>query len=209
MFSLQSAEGVLGHGQWWRLGTCHFMHIHPAHLAINMMSLWHMREIEEDFGKARYLCVYAASCISCSLLSLWRNPRQSVGASGEYSVLESSSLEVGLSCCHLSSKDFSSSFSTCFMSSGLANPYTYVNTRIRIHPAADDVEAKARKVGLLLICMDRTLVVEVLQDCLLPCCLYRHIYMRLEEDACLQLDCMSMIISVLSWDVSGSSFKSR
>ena len=95
MFSLQSAEGVLGHGQWWRLGTCHFMHIHPAHLAINMMSLWNMRGIEEDFGKARYLCVYTASCISCSLLSLWCNPRQSVGASGEYSVHNDNSSRSG------------------------------------------------------------------------------------------------------------------
>jgi membrane associated rhomboid family serine protease len=51
-------------GQWWRLLTSGFLHIGPAHLALNMLALYVLgRDLEPAFGRLRFLAVYLTSML--------------------------------------------------------------------------------------------------------------------------------------------------
>ena len=71
-------------GEIWRLVTCMFLHAGIIHIGFNMYSLYIVgRQIEDFFGKWRYLVIYLLSGISGSLLSVGFNPDVlAVGASG-------------------------------------------------------------------------------------------------------------------------------
>ncbi|NUQ62117.1 MAG: rhomboid family intramembrane serine protease [Pirellulales bacterium] len=71
-------------GQWWRLGTCMFLHAGIVHLALNMLFLWYVgrlvERLVENFG---FVVLYFVSGIAGSIASLaWHPERMSVGASG-------------------------------------------------------------------------------------------------------------------------------
>ena len=71
-------------GQYFRLFTCMFLHIGLAHLICNMYSLYVIgREVENVFGKVKYLLIYIISGVCGSTLSLAFNHNTiSAGASG-------------------------------------------------------------------------------------------------------------------------------
>lgn len=71
-------------GEIWRLVTCMFLHAGIMHIFFNMYSLYVVgRQIEDFFGKWRYLVIYLLSGICGSLLSVGFNPDVlAVGASG-------------------------------------------------------------------------------------------------------------------------------
>ena len=50
-------------GQPWRLLTAGFLHFGPFHVAVNMLSLWFLRDVEVAFGRARFLAIYLLSVI--------------------------------------------------------------------------------------------------------------------------------------------------
>ena len=72
------------YNEWWRLITTCFLHGGIMHLAVNMYSLYILgMQIEEIYGKTKYIIIYFVSGIGGSLLSYFLNPRVfSVGASG-------------------------------------------------------------------------------------------------------------------------------
>ena len=72
------------HGQWWRLGTCAFVHIGVVHLAVNMFALLIVgRFTERLFGNAGFLVLYLLGALAASLTSLSIHPTTvSAGASG-------------------------------------------------------------------------------------------------------------------------------
>ena len=46
-------------GQWWRLVTCTFLHVHLLHLFFNLASLWSVGiYLEEALGRAKTLALY-------------------------------------------------------------------------------------------------------------------------------------------------------
>lgn len=70
-------------GEVWRLFTCAFLHIGVLHLMVNMYALYVIGpQLENFFGKWKYLCIYFISAISGSLLSITFSTRVSAGASG-------------------------------------------------------------------------------------------------------------------------------
>ena len=71
-------------GEIWRLITCAFLHGSFLHIACNMYMLYIIGpQIEQVYGKVKYLVIYLVSCITSSTLSLIINPDSiSVGASG-------------------------------------------------------------------------------------------------------------------------------
>lgn len=70
-------------GEVWRLFTCAFLHIGVLHLIVNMYALYVIGpQLENFFGKWKYLCIYFISAISGSLLSITFSTRVSAGASG-------------------------------------------------------------------------------------------------------------------------------
>ncbi|MGN0143531.1 MAG: rhomboid family intramembrane serine protease [Clostridium sp.] len=71
-------------GEIWRLITCAFLHGGILHIACNMYMLYIIGpQIEQIYGKVRYIIIYLISCITSSALSLAINPDTiSVGASG-------------------------------------------------------------------------------------------------------------------------------
>lgn len=71
-------------GQIWRLLTCAFLHSGLIHIACNMYSLYIIGpQIEQIYGKIKYLIIYIVSCITASLMSFLMSPNSiSVGASG-------------------------------------------------------------------------------------------------------------------------------
>lgn len=71
------------YGEVWRLFTCAFLHIGVLHLMVNMYALYVIGpQLENFFGKWKYLCIYFISAISGSLLSITFSTRVSAGASG-------------------------------------------------------------------------------------------------------------------------------
>ncbi|WNV91948.1 rhomboid family intramembrane serine protease [Umezawaea sp. Da 62-37] len=49
-------------GDWWRLLSSGFLHIGPAHLALNMLALYVLgRDLEPVFGRVRFLALYLVS----------------------------------------------------------------------------------------------------------------------------------------------------
>lgn len=76
-------------GEWWRLSTGTFLHVHPIHLIFNVMSLYSVgRYLEEALGKRKTLALYLGLGIVASLVSfVWHAYRwpffgNSAGASG-------------------------------------------------------------------------------------------------------------------------------
>lgn len=71
-------------GEVWRLITSAFLHGSFLHIACNMYMLYIIGpQIEQVYGKVKYLVIYLVSCITSSTLSLIINPDSiSVGASG-------------------------------------------------------------------------------------------------------------------------------
>ena len=78
-----SAIGV-AHGEWWRLLTAAFLHYGPAHLGLNMLSLYFTGSIlEAVVGRWRYLLIYLVSGIAGSAGALYLTPNSpTAGASG-------------------------------------------------------------------------------------------------------------------------------
>ena len=72
-----------GAAEWWRVVTAAFVHGSPMHLAMNVSALVVMgRFVEAFLPRWRLPLVYAASGVAGSLVSLWLEPRPSLGASG-------------------------------------------------------------------------------------------------------------------------------
>ncbi len=75
-------------GEWWRLVTSAYLHVHILHIAFNLMSLWTVASyLEEALGKAKTWALYAALGVISSLASygwyhLHGRPGHSAGASG-------------------------------------------------------------------------------------------------------------------------------
>ena len=71
-------------GQFYRLFTCMFLHIGLLHLLCNMYSLYIIgKEIENLYGKIKYIIIYIGSGICGSLLSIaFTHNTVSAGASG-------------------------------------------------------------------------------------------------------------------------------
>jgi rhomboid protease GluP len=75
-------------GQWWRLVTATFLHVHLLHLFFNVTSLWSVGVyLEETLGRAKTLALYLLLAVLSSSFSLWWHTHDggvgnSVGASG-------------------------------------------------------------------------------------------------------------------------------
>jgi len=71
-------------GEWWRLVTCVFIHVGAVHLAVNVIGLYFLgRLVEELFGTARTLAVFAVAGLAGSVASYAASPAGiSAGASG-------------------------------------------------------------------------------------------------------------------------------
>lgn len=84
MFGANYKALVVEFHQYYRLLTAAFLHIGIIHLIINMYSLYVIGpQVENFFGKGKYLIIYLISAISGSLLSLAFNDNTIIaGASG-------------------------------------------------------------------------------------------------------------------------------
>ena len=75
-------------GQWWRLVTCTFLHVHLLHLFFNVASLWSVGVyLEETLGRAKTLALYMLLAVVSSSFSYWWHTLDggvgnSAGASG-------------------------------------------------------------------------------------------------------------------------------
>jgi rhomboid protease GluP len=71
-------------GQWWRLGTCMFLHIGLIHLLFNMVALWNVGALMERLlGRTGFCVLYAFAGVLSSIASvLWHPTVVSAGASG-------------------------------------------------------------------------------------------------------------------------------
>ena len=76
----------VANGEWYRLLTAMFLHASPAHIGLNMLSLWWIGvPVEARLGRLRYLLTYLACGIGASAVSfafMGRYAAPSVGASG-------------------------------------------------------------------------------------------------------------------------------
>ncbi|KRL83697.1 rhomboid family integral membrane protein [Ligilactobacillus apodemi DSM 16634 = JCM 16172] len=69
-------------GEWWRLVTPMFIHIGLEHLALNMLTLYFLGiQLEQLFGKWRYLVLYLVSGIGGNIFSFALSNNVSAGAS--------------------------------------------------------------------------------------------------------------------------------
>jgi rhomboid protease GluP len=72
-------------GDWWRIGTCIFLHFGIIHLAMNMYALHEIGAyLEPLLGRTKFLAAYMSTGILASLVSLrwYQEPVNSAGASG-------------------------------------------------------------------------------------------------------------------------------
>ncbi len=72
-------------GEWWRLGTCMFLHFGLVHLLLNAWALFQSGQlVERLFGRGLYLLVYFGSGLAGSVATLlWKGDKAwSAGASG-------------------------------------------------------------------------------------------------------------------------------
>jgi membrane associated rhomboid family serine protease len=77
------SDRILRGEQLYRTVTPIFLHGGILHLATNMISLQRVgNDVEKLFGPSRYLATYIVSGICGNLLSAWRSPNPSLGASG-------------------------------------------------------------------------------------------------------------------------------
>ncbi len=82
-FGANNRTLVLGFHEYYRLLTSSFIHIGILHLFVNMYSLWVVgSQIENFFGKIKYLIIYLGSALFGSLLSICFSNSISAGASG-------------------------------------------------------------------------------------------------------------------------------
>ncbi len=76
-------NGLIAHGQFWRLVTPMFLHGGYIHLGINSYSLYVIGpQVERSFGHWRFLAVYFLSGLAGSIASFALSPYPSIGASG-------------------------------------------------------------------------------------------------------------------------------
>ncbi|MEO5822244.1 MAG: rhomboid family intramembrane serine protease [Vicinamibacteraceae bacterium] len=76
---------AIGGGEWWRLLTAMWMHIHPLHIVLNLVFLWQLGAVVERLlGPRQFLIVYLLSGVLAAVGSLQVQARSlvSVGASG-------------------------------------------------------------------------------------------------------------------------------
>src|SRR5688572_30443597 len=80
---------LVQHGEWWRLSTSTFLHVHPLHIVFNVLSLYSVaRYLEEVLGKSKTLALYLGLGLVASTVSFawhaWTFPYfgKSAGASG-------------------------------------------------------------------------------------------------------------------------------
>ena len=71
-------------GQYYRLLTSEFVHVNILHILCNMYALYIIgSQVENYFGKIKYIIIYITSAITASLLSMLLNMNTaSIGASG-------------------------------------------------------------------------------------------------------------------------------
>ena len=85
---VERAGGVYGadwvHGAWSRLATSCFVHVGVFHLLINMVALYRVgAEVEQMWGRVRYVIIYAFAGLGGSCLGVAMRPQAaSAGASG-------------------------------------------------------------------------------------------------------------------------------
>jgi len=76
----------VANGEWYRLVTAMFLHLTPAHIAMNMLSLWWIgMPVESRLGRLRFLLTYLVCGIGASAVSfafMGRYSYTSEGASG-------------------------------------------------------------------------------------------------------------------------------
>ncbi len=81
-FGAKSAP-LIAAGQYWRLLTANFIHIGLIHLAFNSWALYVFGlEVEQRFGRARFVVLYLLSGIGGTVLSYVGSESISAGASG-------------------------------------------------------------------------------------------------------------------------------
>jgi membrane associated rhomboid family serine protease len=75
---------AVAHGDWWRLGTSMFLHWSITHIAFNMIALWSIGSLVEQYlGHTRFLALYLVSGLAGSAGALIQTPNGFVaGASG-------------------------------------------------------------------------------------------------------------------------------
>jgi membrane associated rhomboid family serine protease len=77
------SDRILRGEQLYRTVTPIFLHGSILHLSTNMISLQRVgNDVEKLFGPGRYLATYIMAGICGNLLSAWRSPNPSLGASG-------------------------------------------------------------------------------------------------------------------------------
>ena len=70
-------------GQWWRLGTCIFLHAGIWHIGFNVFALWQIGPASEDlFGRARTLALFMVTGVAASSASYLFLDGVGIGASG-------------------------------------------------------------------------------------------------------------------------------
>ncbi|RLK60185.1 rhomboid family intramembrane serine protease [Actinokineospora cianjurensis] len=57
---------LVADGEWWRVLTSGFLHFGPIHLAVNMVALWFLRDMELLLGRGRFAIVYLLSLLGGS-----------------------------------------------------------------------------------------------------------------------------------------------
>ena len=82
LFGAKENSRILA-GEWWRFVTPIFLHGSVEHLLVNGLSLyWFGFSIERLYGSRRYLLLYLFAGIISFIVSYWRSPVPSLGASG-------------------------------------------------------------------------------------------------------------------------------
>ena len=97
-FGALNKDYVIIYNQYYRIITSAFLHIGILHLIVNMYSLYILgKEIEDYYGKVKFLLIYLSSAIFGSLLSLifLESNYISAGASGAIFGLAGSLLYFG------------------------------------------------------------------------------------------------------------------
>ena len=83
LFGANNRALVLGYHQYFRLITSAFLHIGIMHLLFNMYALYVIgSQIENFFGKVKYILIYLGSAVFASILSICFSDSISAGASG-------------------------------------------------------------------------------------------------------------------------------
>lgn len=75
---------LIDNGEIFRLVTSNFLHGGIIHLAFNMYALYSIGpQVEEFYGRVKYIIIYLFSGVGCSFLSYYMSPNTlSIGASG-------------------------------------------------------------------------------------------------------------------------------